>query len=374
MGLARSLGPGAISGRKGGLPCSSVKGKSSSRCPTHTGFRGGVTLHILCVKSPDGKRRRPKADQSSSSPPPPPNDPPQAGPPSPPRISNTINIPVRRQIRYVQQARQASSEVVARRPLTKPYRRESKSPEEHRQQREAEAAIAAELSKKESKNIALASLYRSYDSLRGAANPRKPPVLLVDGYNVLHAWERTIPYMANSDLEQAREILIEELGIYSSTNGVRVVIAFDAMHGRLGATTAEYLTAMGVTVVFCGECEADSFIEDQVSVYLEKKHPRVIVATSDQAHKAVVDSKGTVDGRQLCWVVPASGLVKDIEATHRRLNDTIANLNNRPVMGGLLGSVVKTKNEEAFAAMQAMRLRMPLSPSKIRIEDTDGSQ
>lgn len=365
MPLARTSWPGCM-----------ANVHSASRCSPRTGFRGCTTLHILCVKSPDGKRRRPKADHSIGSPSPPTGDPAKADPPSPPRISNTVNIPVRRQISYVKQARQASSEVISRRPLTKPYRRESKSPEEYRQLREADAAIAAEISKKESKNIALASLYRSYDALRGIATAKRPPVLLVDGYNVLHAWGKTAPCMVSGDLEQAREILVEELGIYSSTNGMRVVVAFDAMHGRSGGTHTEYVTAMGVTVAYCGECEADSFIEDQVSVYLEKRHPKVIVATSDQAHKAVVDSKGTVDGRQVCWVVPSSGLIKDMEATHRRLNETIAELNSRPIMGGLLGSVVKTKNEEAFAAMQAMRLggEKLISSPKPRISNTDGSQ
>lgn len=314
---------------------------------------------VYAKKCHDGKLKRAKAGGGHQTPPAV-NQSSTAQ--SPPRVSGDINVPVRTQIRLVKQVKklQQQQAQTKKAPAPKTFRRESKSPEEYRQYRDAEQEELEKLSKVQSKNIVLSSLYKSYNHRTKTSSPRKPPVLLVDGYNVIFKWKKTAGLIASGELEQARDILIEALGTYSVTNGVLVVVAFDAMNVPTAVrVNSEYITSMGVTVAYCADYEADTFIEGQVTVYLERNYPQVIVATSDEAQKAVVDSRKTVGGRQFCWVIPSSGLIKDIEATQKRVDTKIKELNSRPILGGFLGSVVKNKNEETFEVMQAMRMQMP---------------
>ena len=64
----------------------------------------------------------------------------------------------------------------------------------------------------------------------------KPPVLLVDGYNVLMFWKQRYPQdpiaslsREQTGLEQARTRLEEDLISYSSLRQVKVVVVYDAM-------------------------------------------------------------------------------------------------------------------------------------------------
>ena len=164
--------------------------------------------------------------------------------------------------------------------------------------------------------------------------------------------------MAEGQLDIARDLLVESMSTYSSTNGVRVVVVFDAMNGPLTAVS-ESILATGVTVVYTGDCEADSYIEEQVGVWLERRHPYVVVATSDVAHRTVVESKKGPDAQQVVFVVPASGLCKDIEATEKRLEQNLMDLEMRPVTRGVLGSAVKFKDKHVFSAMEEMRRSLP---------------
>ena len=59
----------------------------------------------------------------------------------------------------------------------------------------------------------------------------QPPVLLVDGYNVLMHWQKTFPEdeIAQAFLEAARLKLEEDLITYSQRRQVKVVVVYDAM-------------------------------------------------------------------------------------------------------------------------------------------------
>lgn len=362
-------------------------------------WRSGQFSPVPCLKPPppqqrgarvptyarkgDGKQRRPKSDadkklaesgQNGVAP----------SPPPPPRVDVNSLIEMRKQIRIAKEIKQIEASAFRRKPpVFNTYRKESKEPEEYRQERAAAEAITAELSKNESKNFALSKLYKTAESTTTtklglsatSVNVLPPPVLLVDGYNVLHKWDRTASLMADGNqMDAARDILIEALGVYSHTNGVRVIVAFDAMNG---STTGidEQILSTGITVAYTGNCEADSFIEAQVDVWLQWRHPYVVVATSDIAQKAVVDSKTGPDKRQIVFVVPASGLCKDIEATEKRLEQQLRDLEMRPVARGILGSAVKFKNQSTFSTMQRMRMSMPTASTlpNMKLKSTNGN-
>jgi len=317
----------------------------------------------------DGKQRRPKQESE----PVPASNSLSPSPPSSPRVDLNCGIPIRHQLRLVSQEKELdrkSSPAYRAPKAAKPYRKETKTAEEYRKDREEREALQAELSKQESKNFALRSLYQSAKHQAGGTNTH-PPILLVDGYNVLFKWDRTKDLGSfPGELQEAREVLLEALGVYSHTNGVRVVVAFDAMRrfsssssipsGQHHRTTDSELLSTGVTCVYCVDQEADSFIEGQVDEWLAKGALQVVVATSDIAHKAVVDSKVT-SGRQVCFVVPSSGLIKDMESTELKLREALDEMQKSPALN-LLGSVVKSRDKDAFKTMQTLRLTLPPAP------------
>jgi len=360
----------------------------------HSTLRRQGTLQPIYAKSKDGKQKRPKSDLNAK---------PDgklvgnraaaaAAQPPPPRVEVNSSMGVRTQIRILRDLKKLEATAYRKPPAPQTYRKETKAPEEYRQERAAAEAVTVELSKNESKNFALSKLYKTAESTtaskRGISTTHiavlPPPVLVVDGYNVLHTWARTSTLMKNNtngidgngnssggggsiEIDIARDILIEALGVYSQTNGVRVVVAFDAMQGS-AIGIEEQILSTGVTVAYTGNCEADSFIEAQVDFWLQKRHPYVVVATSDIAQKAVVDSKTGPDKKQIVFVVPASGLCKDIEATEKRLEQQLHDLALQPVARGILGSAVKFKNKTAFSKMQKMRVVLPTASTLPELE------
>ena len=64
-----------------------------------------------------------------------------------------------------------------------------------------------------------------------------PPVLLVDGYNVLHMYTDFMrvsqpdhPVVTETALEAQREFLEEALSTYSQRRGIKVVVVYDALN------------------------------------------------------------------------------------------------------------------------------------------------
>jgi predicted RNA-binding protein with PIN domain len=186
---------------------------------------------------------------------------------------------------------------------------------------------------------------------------RAPPVLVVDGYNVLFSWERTKELMNCQEegaLEEAREILVASLEGYSIMNGVRVIVAFDALGGESnGITTETILEPSGITVVYTAECEADTWIVSKAKALVDKGARTIAVATNDATLAVAVDSP---DGPQVCFTVPSSGLIADLAKTEKRAQ---AGFNSGAPVLALMESAVKTKDadraSDTFNKLQALR-------------------
>ncbi|MCI9514603.1 MAG: GTP-binding protein [Oscillospiraceae bacterium] len=102
-------------------------------------------------------------------------------------------------------------------------------------------------------------------------------ILLVDGYNIIFAWE-DLSRLARESLDAARWALINALSNYQGVKGCQLTLVFDAYRVRdnLGTQTKEG----GIHVVYTKEGEtADMYIE-RVSYELSRTH-RIKVATSD---------------------------------------------------------------------------------------------
>ena len=120
----------------------------------------------------------------------------------------------------------------------------------------------------------------------------------------------------------------------------RVVVAFDAMGNAasLGSTQSDLLST-GVTVAFCGDCEAEHYVMQQVDYWLDRNHEQVVIATNDRA--SVVDSKMRAEEGKLVVVVSSNHLIYDMAATRRRWGsaggcwlDGVSCICVRPTSGG----------------------------------------
>ena len=106
---------------------------------------------------------------------------------------------------------------------------------------------------------------------------KQPPHLIVDGYNVIFAWDE-LRAQAETDLDGARERLMELLQSYTTFTGCRTVLVFDAY--RVPGGQGERFDRGQMHVAFTREREtADAYIERLVHEI--GKNERVQVVTSD---------------------------------------------------------------------------------------------
>ena len=109
-------------------------------------------------------------------------------------------------------------------------------------------------------------------------------VLLVDGYNMVFAWDE-LKKLAQSSLDDARRALCDMMCEYSAMTGRRVIVVFDAYRVSGGIGGAEKYG--NIFVIYTREREtADAFIEK--ATYQVKGSLTVLVATSDGPEQAIV--------------------------------------------------------------------------------------
>ena len=90
--------------------------------------------------------------------------------------------------------------------------------------------------------------------------PPREKYILVDGYNVLFAWEE-LAQTAKSDLDAARRRLCDHLANYASLRGCRMVVVFDG-YARPG-NPGEKERLSGLQIVYTREGEtADRYLEE----------------------------------------------------------------------------------------------------------------
>lgn len=153
--------------------------------------------------------------------------------------------------------------------------------------------------------------------------PPSQAVLLVDGYNIIGAWQSLQKRLGCDGLEAARRELVESLINYSAFQSFDTQVVFDAQYRdrrgdsrslTYGDRTVEtenlsiYYTDFGQT--------ADTYIEKACSLFrndLRKFQQRLIVATSDRAQQLTVVGYGAE------WM-SAQQLAFEVDSTLRRVN------------------------------------------------------
>ena len=129
----------------------------------------------------------------------------------------------------------------------------------------------------------------------------KDDYLLVDGYNIIHAWDE-LADIAKDDLNAARESLINTLSNYQGVKKCNLILVFDAykVKGNPGSVEKVY----NIHVVYTKEAEtADMYIE-KASYDLSREH-RVKVATSDALEQMIILGHGAerLSANDLKWEV-----------------------------------------------------------------------
>lgn len=118
----------------------------------------------------------------------------------------------------------------------------------------------------------------------------KKNILLVDGYNIIGAWEE-LRQMKEDRLADARDRLIERMAEYKGYTGWRVIIVFDA---HLIAGIEKKNRRHDVEVVFTREKEtADERIEKLVTELIGRR-VQIHVATSDLTEQWVIFAHGAL--------------------------------------------------------------------------------
>lgn len=121
-------------------------------------------------------------------------------------------------------------------------------------------------------------------------NKKQEKYLLVDGYNIIFAWEE-LSLLAKENLEAARGKLMDLLCNYQAYTGVHLILVFDAyrVKGNLGTVTRYH----NIHVIYTKEAEtADMFIE-KTTKEIAKKH-QVVVATSDALEQMIIMGHGAI--------------------------------------------------------------------------------
>lgn len=137
---------------------------------------------------------------------------------------------------------------------------------------------------------------------------KKEEYLLVDGYNVIFAWEE-LKELAKLNVEGARGRLMDVLCNYQGLKKCQVILVFDAY--RLEGHPTEILDYHNIHVVYTKEAEtADAYIEKFAHENGKKYH--ITVATSDGLEQMIIRGAG-------CQLMSSRELKEEIE----RLNSMV---------------------------------------------------
>jgi uncharacterized protein len=169
---------------------------------------------------------------------------------------------------------------------------------------------------------------------------RFPPLMLVDGYNVIGAWQRLKALSYSYGLEQAREGLIETLTNYSAYQGYKTVVVFDAYNVDTPGISEKITKNLKLYYTEYRQT-ADSYIEKECGKYHRDplRHlKRIIVVTSDQAQSLTTTGFGAE-------CISAIALEQEVELTMRSVQhrQKPAKASAKHLLGNLIDDHVRAQ-------------------------------
>ena len=114
-------------------------------------------------------------------------------------------------------------------------------------------------------------------------------LIIIDGYNILNAWEKYKPFL-NLSFENARNELIYDMGEFSKLIGIDLLLAFDAYKINFKGTSE---IIKGIEVIYTKQNEtADQYIEKKLDEIGRKIS--VSVGTDDTLIQKLVTQRGGI--------------------------------------------------------------------------------
>lgn len=114
--------------------------------------------------------------------------------------------------------------------------------------------------------------------------------LIVDGYNVIHAWTSLKKLLTTASLEAARDELIHRVSVLGLITGEDVTVVFDAHHSSSMSNSTE--TVEGVQVVFTRKGHSADHAIERLAYDASKSGDIITVATSDRFQRDLVRGMG----------------------------------------------------------------------------------
>ena len=144
--------------------------------------------------------------------------------------------------------------------------------------------------------------------VRSSAQKEGPGYLLIDGYNIIFAWD-FLKEIAKDSLEDARNILIDKICSFKTFRQYEIILVFDAY--KVKGNRGEVEKIHNITVVYTKEAQtADAYIEKAAHELGKKYH--VQVATSDGIEQMIILGSGA---RR----IPAASFIKEIEDVEKEI-------------------------------------------------------
>ena len=141
--------------------------------------------------------------------------------------------------------------------------------------------------------------------------PAKEKYMLIDGYNVVHAWAE-LNSIAEKDMGGAAGRLMDIVSNYSGITGIKTILVFDAY--KVPGHSTEEIKYHNITVVYTKTAEtADRYIERYA--HDNGKKYDIIVVTSDGVEQVIIRGAG-------CTLMSS----RDFEEDCRRKSDELKNM------------------------------------------------
>ncbi|WP_099204091.1 translation factor GTPase family protein [Scatolibacter rhodanostii] len=182
------------------------------------------------------------------------------------------------------------------------------------------------------------SQVQEYPRFQGAKTPKikKKKYLLVDGYNIIHAWPELYELLESGNMEGARMKLLDILGNYQSISQQTIILVFDAY--RVQNHQEESFKHAGVVVVYTKEAQtADQYIEK--FAYDHQKDYHITVATSDGLQQIITRGAG-------CELLSARGLKAEIDSATIQMREDYEKI--KTIERNFLGDFISEQEKESI--------------------------
>ena len=171
-------------------------------------------------------------------------------------------------------------------------------------------------------------------------NEPKKEYLLVDGYNIIFAWEE-LNELAKASIDAARNKLMDMLSTYPGSIRCTLILVFDAY--KVKGNQGEVQKYHNIYVVYTKEAEtADQYIE-KTTHEIGRKY-KVTVATSDALEQVIVMGQGA-------YRISARDFYEEVERTEKQIREI-----NERERGEKRNYLLDYAKEEDAREMEKVRL------------------